>query len=347
MTFHCRIDYMIPCNAVASHAACPSQPPSCHHHQCSWCPPCFFSPSTLSADISQCLQHFPGAPFALFIACAASNMACPPIIISMLFSTILMSSWFVSSTNLLSRCSQWFPLTPTAFYNGPLPMHFSGPTLSSATWQKIWGFEKFWTSEKNLTPDLLIWNFWKVLKSCDFRKISDTQNLSEPQNLSQMFSDVQIFGQIFSDVEIFSQTFSDGQIFCQVADVASCHWCCLLLLIFTDLVDIRCTQWISMASYIQLVHFFYQPPQQMLMMIPAYSSCFLQWSIAHTSPGPCSLHFTTTAAATPCYYGGYKVHSIDFYVVLDTLTRATFYNAPVPHVAAELQCFIPPCHSAS
>ena len=50
---------------------------------------------------------------------------------------------------------------------------------------------------------------------------------------------------------------------------------CLLLLIFTDLVDIRCAQWISMASYIQLVRFFYQPPQQMLMTIPAYSSCFL------------------------------------------------------------------------
>ena len=39
--------------------------------------------------------------------------------------------------------------------------------------------------------------------------------------MSQIFSDVQIFGQIFPDVQIFSQIFSDGQIFCQVADVLS------------------------------------------------------------------------------------------------------------------------------
>ena len=50
---------------------------------------------------------------------------------------------------------------------------------------------------------------------------------------------------------------------------------------------------------------------------------------------------------TPCYYGGYKVHSIDFYVVLDTLTTATFYNALVPRAAAGLQCFIPPRRSSS
>ena len=51
---------------------------------------------------------------------------------------------------------------------------------------------RFWDSsehlKKNLTLDLLIWNFWKVL-------ISEIQNFSEAQNLSQNFSEVQIFGQ--------------------------------------------------------------------------------------------------------------------------------------------------------
>ena len=34
-------------------------------------------------------------------------------------------------------------------------------------------------------------------------------------------------------------------------------------------------------SYVQPVHFFYQPPQQTLTTIPAYSNCFLWRSIAH------------------------------------------------------------------
>ena len=52
--------------------------------------------------------------------------------------------------------------------------------------------ERFWTSEKKSdtrSVDL------KFLKSSDLRKISEIQNFSEAQNLSQNFSEVQIFGQ--------------------------------------------------------------------------------------------------------------------------------------------------------
>ena len=68
--------------------------------------------------------------------------------------------------------------------------------------------EKFWISEKNLTPDLLIWNFWKVLISEIF---SEIQNFSEAQNLSQVFQKFRSLVRLFSDI----------QIFCQVADVVN------------------------------------------------------------------------------------------------------------------------------
>ena len=41
----------------------------------------------------------------------------------------LTSNWFVSSINLLSKCSQQFLLTPAAFYDGPLPILPQDPAL--------------------------------------------------------------------------------------------------------------------------------------------------------------------------------------------------------------------------
>ena len=47
--------------------------------------------------------------------------------------------------------------------------------------------------KKNLTPDLLIWNFWKVLISENFQKFRTFQMF---RSLIRLFSDVQIFCQV-------------------------------------------------------------------------------------------------------------------------------------------------------
>ena len=72
---------------------------------------------------------------------------------------------------------------------------------------------------KNLTSDLLIWNFRKVLTSSDIRKISEIQNFSEAHNLSQNFSEVQIFGQtIFRCSDFLSSCWCCKWCWCR------CHW---------------------------------------------------------------------------------------------------------------------------
>ena len=55
--------------------------------------------------------------------------------------------------------------------------------------------------KKNLTPDLLIWNFWKVLISENFQKFRTFQKF---RSLVRLFSDVQIFYQV-ADVKVWQK----------------------------------------------------------------------------------------------------------------------------------------------
>jgi len=108
---------MIPCSAVASHAACPSPSPSRPRRRRSRRLPCFFPPSTLSTDIRQHLQLSSGAPYASFIARAASGVARPFITLPTSFSMLPTSLTSSPRLNALAvQCS-----TPSLDALGVLP----------------------------------------------------------------------------------------------------------------------------------------------------------------------------------------------------------------------------------
>ena len=99
---------------------------------------------------------------------------------------------FIALVRFIAGVFMFDPLLVLVFSVGGLGPPQQSCPLHQQLDKKIWGSEKvlnIWKKSDTRSVDR------KFLKSSDFRKFSEIQNSSEAQNLSQNFSELQIFGQ--------------------------------------------------------------------------------------------------------------------------------------------------------
>ena len=110
-------------------------------------------------------------------------------------------------------------------------------TITSATWQKIWGFGtvlNIW--KKNLKPDLLIWNFWKVLISEKFWFLKNFWN-------SELFRSSEFKSESFRSSDLWSDYFQIFRFFVKllIGITSICNITTILNLIITTLLNLIIT----------------------------------------------------------------------------------------------------------